>query len=256
VVAGQSVARLGAAGEKQLRRTVQVIFQDPYDSLNPRMRVGDILAEPLGIHGLARTAAEREQRVGAMLARVGLSPPERYVDRFPAELSGGQRQRIAIARAMIVNPRVVVADEPLSMLDASVKAGIMALLADFKRDGVTIFVITHDLSITRYLCDRIAVMYLGDLVEVGPASAVVDRPWHPYTELLIASVPEPDRPRQRRLLTDGEPPSAARRPPGCPFHPRCGYATDRCRSEAPAELVDGPRRSACWHADRLRAGGG
>ena len=186
-----------------------------------------------------------------MLDRVGLSPAAQYADRFPDELSGGQRQRVAIARAMIVSPRVVVADEPLSMLDASVKAGIMALLADFKRDGVTIFVITHDLSITRYLCDRIGVMYLGDLVELGPAAELVSNPLHPYTELLLSSAPEANRIRRRALLTEAEPPNAANRPCGCPFHPRCDYSTDICRREAPPQKIFNGRLSACWHAETL-----
>ena len=187
---GVPTGDLNASDQRQFRRTVQIVFQDPYDLLNPRMRIGEILQEPLTIHRIGKNDFERRRKVLEMLDRVGLSRAAQYADRFPDELSGGQRQRVAIARAMIVSPRVVVADEPLSMLDASVKAGIMALLADFKRDGVTIFVITHDLSITRYLCDRIGVMYLGDLVELGPAAELVSNPLHPYTELLLSSAPE------------------------------------------------------------------
>jgi peptide/nickel transport system ATP-binding protein len=251
-VSGTSLASLATQQEKAFRRAVQVIFQDPYEALNPRMRIADIVGEPLLIHNIGLDKEDRYRKVLAMLKRVGLLPAEDFALRFPRELSGGQRQRIAIARAMIVEPRVVIADEPLSMLDASVKAGIMALLADFKRDGVSILVITHDLAITKYLCDRIAVMYLGDLVEIGPSDLIVATPRHPYTQRLLDSVPDAGGERSRGVLTDAEPPNAAARPTGCPFHPRCPLATEMCIRERPPLAVIDERLSACWNAELMR----
>jgi len=249
---GVEVGPMRGESRKDFHRKVQVVFQDPYDSLNPRHRIDTIIEEPLRIHGIGASATERREMVNSILARVGLTPPESFAARFPAELSGGQRQRVAIARAMVVKPQILIADEPLSMLDASVKAGVMSLLADFKRDGVTILVITHDLSITRYLCDRIGVFYLGNLVELGPAIDVTREPWHPYTKLLLASVPDETRERPRKRLADAEPPSAEKRPSGCPFHPRCSEATDICGTQVPRTFAEGQRESSCWHVDALR----
>jgi len=250
-VNGESWSAARGRSERALRRSVQVIFQDPYESLNPRMRVADTLEEPLIAHGIG-DRAERRRSVEAMLDRVGLTPARSFARRFPAQLSGGQRQRVAIARAMIVGPRVVIADEPLSMLDASVKAGIMSLLADFKRDGVAILVVTHDLSIARYLCDRIAVMYLGRIVELGLAADVIDRPRHPYTRLLLDSVPDPFSDRSnRRLLPSAEPPNPAQRPTGCAFHPRCAYSVERCRAEPPVLEAIQSSQAACWRAREI-----
>lgn len=250
-VNGTSWKTARGRSERALRRSVQVIFQDPYESLNPRMRIGETLEEPLISHGMGGQE-ERRQRVRQVLQRVGLTPTADFIRRLPAQLSGGQRQRVAIARAMIVDPRVVIADEPLSMLDASVKAGIMALLADFKRDGVAILIVTHDLSIARYLCDRIAVMYLGRIVELGRAGEVIDTPRHPYTRLLLDSAPDPfiDR-SNRRLLPSAEPPNPSQRPSGCAFHPRCAYSVDRCHKEIPQLEPSQHGLAACWRAAEI-----
>ncbi|MDB4897571.1 MAG: transporter ATP-binding protein [Firmicutes bacterium] len=242
----QDVSGLSGARLKEFRRRVQVIFQDPYESLNPRMSIYEILEEPLVVHGVGAGAAERQQLVFRMMERVGLTPVAVAASKVPSQLSGGQRQRVAIARAMILKPDVVIADEPLSMLDASVKAGVMALMKDFKQDGVTFLVITHDLSIARYLCDRIAIMYLGDIVEIGATDNVIDHPKHPYTRVLLSSVPDPDVLRKRhRFLVDGEPPNPAARPSGCPFHPRCPEARSVCADWSAHLIQSGQQEVAC-----------
>ncbi|WP_456366567.1 ABC transporter ATP-binding protein [Thermococcus sp.] len=210
------------------RRKVQMIFQDPFASLNPRFRIFDVLEEPLLIHGIGETRAEREELIYKALEMVKVTPPEDYVSRFPHMLSGGQRQRVAIARALILNPTFIVADEPVSMLDVSIRAEILELMKDLKdRMGVTYLYITHDLSTARYFADWIAVMYLGRIVEMGPAKRIIDNPLHPYTRALLAAVPEP-KPERRNVIKElpikGEVPSAVEIPPGCRFHPRCIYA--------------------------------
>ncbi len=209
------------------RRKVQIIFQDPFASLNPRFRVFDILEEPLLIHGIGETRAEREEYIYKALETVRLTPPEEYVSRFPHMLSGGQRQRVAIARALILEPTFVVADEPVSMLDVSIRAEILELMKGLQRKmGVTYLYITHDLSTARYFADWIAIMYLGRIVEMGPASKVIDNPLHPYTRALLTAVPEP-KPERRNVIKElpikGEVPNAVNIPPGCRFHPRCVY---------------------------------
>ncbi|ACJ17258.1 ABC-type dipeptide/oligopeptide transport system, ATPase component [Thermococcus onnurineus NA1] len=210
------------------RRRVQIIFQDPFSSMNPRFRIFDILEEPLLIHGIGETKAEREELIYKALEMVKITPPEDYVGRFPHMLSGGQRQRVAIARALILNPTFIVADEPVSMLDVSIRAEILELMKELKEKmGVTYLYITHDLSTARYFADYIAVMYLGRIVEMGPAEKVIDNPLHPYTRALLAAVPEP-KPERRNVIKElpikGEVPNAAEIPPGCRFHPRCIYA--------------------------------
>ncbi|WP_297470024.1 ABC transporter ATP-binding protein [Thermococcus sp.] len=210
------------------RRRVQMIFQDPFASLNPRFRIFDVLEEPLLIHGIGETRVEREELIYKALEMVKVTPPEEYVSRFPHQLSGGQRQRVAIARALILNPTFIVADEPVSMLDVSIRAEILELMKDLKdKMGVTYLYITHDLSTARYFADWIAVMYLGRIVEIGPAKRVIDNPLHPYTRALLAAVPEP-KPERRNVIKElpikGEVPSAVNIPPGCRFHPRCIYA--------------------------------
>ncbi|NJE42975.1 ABC transporter ATP-binding protein [Thermococcus sp. GR6] len=210
------------------RRHVQIIFQDPFSSMNPRFRIFDILEEPLLIHGIGETKAEREELIYKALEMVKITPPEDYVGRFPHMLSGGQRQRVAIARALILNPTFIVADEPVSMLDVSIRAEILELMKELKEKmGVTYLYITHDLSTARYFADYIAVMYLGRIVEMGPAEKVIDNPLHPYTRALLAAVPEP-KPERRNVIKElpikGEVPNAAEVPPGCRFHPRCIYA--------------------------------
>ncbi|EEB73703.1 ABC transporter ATP-binding protein [Thermococcus sp. AM4] len=210
------------------RRKVQIIFQDPFSSMNPRFRIFDILEEPLLIHGIGETRAEREELIYKALEMVKITPPEDYVGRFPHMLSGGQRQRVAIARALILNPTFIVADEPVSMLDVSIRAEVLELMKELKEKmGVTYLYITHDMSTARYFADWMAVMYLGRIVEMGPAKRVIDNPLHPYTRALLAAVPEP-KPERRKIIKElpikGEVPSAANVPPGCRFHPRCIYA--------------------------------
>jgi peptide/nickel transport system ATP-binding protein len=210
------------------RRKVQIIFQDPFSSMNPRFRVFDILEEPLLIHGIGETRAEREELIYKALEMVKITPPEDYVGRFPHMLSGGQRQRVAIARALILDPTFIVADEPVSMLDVSIRAEVLELMKELKEKmGVTYLYITHDMSTARYFADWMAVMYLGRIVEMGPAKRVIDNPLHPYTRALLAAVPEP-KPERRNIIKElpirGEVPNAANIPPGCRFHPRCIFA--------------------------------
>ncbi len=208
-----------------LRRDIQMVYQDPYGSLNPRFRVRDILEEPLIVHKIGETRSERLEYIARALEMVKLTPVSEFVDRYPHQLSGGQRQRVAIARAIIMNPVLVVADEPVSMLDVSIRAEILELFNILKeRIGLSFIYITHDLSTARYVCNRIAVMYLGRIVELGPADDVIQDPQHPYTEALVAAIPEPDprnRARMRDIKIKGEVPSPVNIPPGCRFHPRC-----------------------------------
>ncbi|BAA31085.1 ABC transporter ATP-binding protein [Pyrococcus horikoshii] len=225
---GQDVTELRTKEEiKAYRRKVQMIFQDPFSSMNPRFRIYDVLEEPLLIHGIGETRAEREELIYKALEMVKITPPEEYVGRFPHMLSGGQRQRVAIARALILNPTFVVADEPVSMLDVSIRAEILELMKELKEKmGVTYLYITHDLSTARYFADWIAVMYLGRIVEMGPAKEIIDNPLHPYTRALLAAVPEPIPERKdviKELPIKGEVPSAVNIPSGCRFHPRCIY---------------------------------
>jgi peptide/nickel transport system ATP-binding protein len=232
---GQDITRLGHRALRPLRRRMQIIYQDPYESLDPRFRVRDTVAEPMLIHGVGATRAERDRRVIEALERVGLSPPDLFVDRFPHELSGGQRQRVAIAAALVLGPELLVADEPVSMLDVSVRAGVLSLLDDLRRGGLAILMITHDISTAAHFADRIAVMYLGRIVEEGPAREVVTDPRHPYTRALMSVVPKGDpRHRSTAEILRGETPNPISVPPGCRFHPRCPVAQDACRTEDPS----------------------
>ena len=231
-----------------LRRKVQIVFQDPYGSLNPRMRAGDIVGEPLLVHGVARGSALAD-RVETLFKRVGLRPDQ--MRNTPGQFSGGQRQRIAIARAIALGPDLVVADEPVSALDVSIQAQVMNLLSELQEElGLSYLFIAHDLGIVRHVSDRIAVMYLGRIVETGDVDAVFDDPRHPYTRSLLAAVPRPDPKRRlaERDLPAGEVPSPIAPPPGCAFHPRCPLATDRCRSEVPALRPVGGALVACHNA--------
>jgi len=246
--AGREITGLPAEENRQLRRHMQLVLQNPYLALNPRLRVGEIIAEPLRNFAVGDRRT-RQQRVGELLERVGLHP--RHISRFPHEFSGGQRQRIGIARALALNPAFIVADEPVSALDVSVQAQILNLLLELKDAyDLTFLFISHDLSVVRYISDRIMVMYLGRLMELGPAEAVCDRPRHPYTQALMAAVPEldPRRKRERRPLPGGVP-SPVDPPPGCPFHTRCPLAEERCRAEIPAvRMLDDGRAVACHFA--------
>lgn len=243
---GQTVTGMPKRQLTALRREMQIIFQDPYSSLNPRMRVGEIIGEPLVIHDLARGGDVREQ-VLTLMKKVGLSP-EHY-DRYPHEFSGGQRQRIGIARTLAVQPRLVVADEPVSALDLSIQAQIVNLLKDLQQEfGLTYLFISHDLGVIEHVCDRVAVMYLGRIVELADAEQLYSEPRHPYTEALLNSVPIPDpqRIRQHQILS-GEIPSPVNPPSGCHFHPRCPYAQEICRQEYPPLKDQSTGHSAACH---------
>ncbi len=241
---GTDVLALDPAALKAMRRRMQIIFQNPYASLNPRKTVAQILAQPLRLHGLA-SGAELQERVRAMLAHVGLRPS--HAERYPHQFSGGQRQRIGIARALILNPEFVVCDEPVSALDVSIQAQIIELLARLKRElGLTYLFISHDIAVIGYVSDRVAVMYLGEIVETGPARAVLHAPQHPYTKALMSAVPGGGAEDRVRLL--GDLPSPMDPPPGCRFHTRCGFATDLCRSTVPPQrALQGERMVACHH---------
>ena len=232
---GKDISRLSSREMKPLRKEMQIVFQDPFESLDPRMIIKDIVAEPVHIQKVARTEAEVEERVKQILREVELVPPEEFMYRFPHELSGGQRQRVAIARAFILDPEFIVADEPVSMLDVSIRAEILNLMLSLvQRRGSSFLYITHDLALSRHICDRIAVMYLGKLVELGETDTVIRKPLHPYTQALIAAVPVPD-PSSKRIgeVISGEIPSPINPPSGCRFHTRCPYAHTRCAEEDP-----------------------
>jgi len=231
-----------------MRKRMQIIFQDPYESLNPRLSIFDIVAEPLRIQKVAKTEAEVHERVVQVLEELDLVPPEDYIYRFPHELSGGQRQRIAIARAFILHPEFMVADEPLSMLDASIRSEVARLLmAMVKKFNCSFLYITHDIALARHMTDRLAVMYLGNIVEKGSTETIITQPKHPYTEALIAAVPVPDpTARRTEVIIKGEVPSAVNPPSGCRFHTRCPYAWDLCKKEEPKLLpTDEDRLVAC-----------
>ena len=231
---GDDITELGMRALRPVRRRMQIVYQDPYESLDPRLRVQATVEEPLLIHGIG-SKTERASRVRDALARAGLSPPELYLERFPHQLSGGQRQRVAIAAALVLDPQLLVADEPVSMLDVSVRAGVLRLLEELKAGGLGILMITHDLSTAARFADRIAVMYLGRIVEEGPAGEVVRNPQHPYTKALLSVVPRRDpRMRRRPQILRGETPDAVRIPSGCRFHPRCPIAIEACRAEDPS----------------------
>jgi oligopeptide/dipeptide ABC transporter ATP-binding protein len=211
-----------------------MIYQDPYESLDPRFRVRETIEEPMRVHGIGTSRVQRQDLIVAALERAGLSPASAYLDRYPHELSGGQRQRVAIAAALVLGPDLLLADEPVSMLDVSVRAGVLSLLDTLRRDGLGILMITHDLSTAAHFADRIAVMYLGRIVEQGPAPQVVRNPQHPYTKALLSVVPKRDpRKRSAPLILTGETPDPIDLPPGCRFHPRCPLVAGKCRTEDP-----------------------
>jgi oligopeptide/dipeptide ABC transporter ATP-binding protein len=245
---GTDITALRRMQMRGMRRSMQIIFQDPYGALNPRMSVEDIIAEPLLIHG-ARPGAETRRQVTAMLDKVGL--PARALDRFPHEFSGGQRQRIGIARALVLHPRLIVCDEAVSALDVSVQAQIVNLLQDLQREmGLTYLFIAHDLSVVRHISDRVAVMYLGKVVEVADKRSIYAAPLHPYTQALIAAVPAQHprlRSRGRRVRIAGDIPSALNPPPGCRFHTRCPHVMPVCRDRAPPLTTPAPGHQVACH---------
>jgi peptide/nickel transport system ATP-binding protein len=232
---GKDITHLSHRELRPLRGKVQMIYQDPYESLDPRFRVRQTIEEPMLIHGIGSSGADREERVVDALRRAELTPPELYIDRFPHELSGGQRQRTAIAASLVLDPELLVADEPVSMLDVSVRAGVLTLLDGLRKAGnMGILMITHDLSTAAHFADRIAVMYLGRIVEQGPAKDVVRNPQHPYTQALLSVVPKRDpRDRATPVILQGETPNPIEVPSGCRFHPRCPVAEPRCRTIDP-----------------------
>jgi peptide/nickel transport system ATP-binding protein len=225
---------------------VQMIFQDPFASLNPVHRVRHHLVRPLQIHHM--TGGNVDQAIADLLDRVALKPAENFTNKFPYELSGGQRQRVAIARALAVRPRVLLADEPVSMLDVSIRLGVLNLLADLRdRDHLAILYVTHDIASARYLADTIVVMYAGQLVEAAPSVTLTDHPAHPYTQLLLSAAPDPDRAEPANLAARGAPPSLSAPPSGCRFHPRCPYAMDICKTQVPPSFaVSTGHIAACW----------
>jgi len=232
---GVDIATLDQQGKIALRQKIQVIFQDPYSSLNPRMKIGQIIAEPMRVHGIEPDSKRRSDRVNELLTVCGLNP--KFADRYPHEMSGGQRQRVGIARALSLNPRFIVCDEPVSALDVSIQAQVINLMEDLREEfNLTYLFVAHDLSVVRHLCHRVAVMYLGKIVEIAECDELFDNPLHPYTKALLAAVPVPDplvEARREHTIMTGEVPSPINPPSGCVFHPRCSTAVDGCSRVTP-----------------------
>ena len=252
---GRDVSALWGTGSlRDYRRRVQIIFQDPYETLNPKQTIKDFVAEPLVVNSKL-SAADRDAKVAAALESAGLRPASDFLFRYPHELSGGQRQRVVIAGALVMDPEVIVADEPVSMLDVSIRTELLRLMLDLRKErGLTYLFITHDLSLAWVIADRIVVMYLGKIMEVGPAETVIRSPRNPYTQALVSVSPSPDPPgagvRAQRTILEGETPDAAHVPSGCRFHPRCPLAFDRCKVEEPPLFeLGGGQAAACWLAE-------
>ncbi|PCI38496.1 MAG: dipeptide/oligopeptide/nickel ABC transporter ATP-binding protein [Elusimicrobia bacterium] len=245
---GRSIFSLSSKELRKMRRDVQVIFQDPFSSLDPRMTVRQILEEPFDIHRLLPNSAERAQEIHKLIDVVGL--PKAHLERYPHQFSGGQRQRVGIARALALKPKLIVCDEPVSALDVSIQAQILNLLQDLQKDfDLTYLFIAHDFSVVRHLCNKVAVMYLGRIVEIAETDTLFENPQHPYTEALLSAVPVPDpsvEKKRKRILLTGDVPSPLNPPPGCHFHPRCRYAVDACKIDTPALAETAPgHRAAC-----------
>jgi peptide/nickel transport system ATP-binding protein len=244
---GVDMAKASVTEQQQLRKRFQMIFQDPYASLNPRWRVGKIIAEPLVSHGIMTDKAEIKKRVDQLLTQVGLSPQDQ--EKFPHEFSGGQRQRISIARALSSNPEFLVCDEPTSALDVSVQAQILNLMKDLQREfGLTYLFISHNLAVVSHISTRVGVMYLGRLVEMADTKTIFNRPLHPYTQMLLSAIPDLKMTGKQRTPVAGEVPNPLNPPSGCTFHPRCPYANDRCKAEAPSMIVADDGSMVSCHA--------
>lgn len=245
---GKDISGIKGDELKEFRKNVQMIFQDPYASLNPRMTVGEIIKEPMIIHKIYDTDEEREARAVELLKIVGLKPD--HIRRYPQEFSGGQRQRIGVARALAVNPKFIVCDEPISALDVSIQAQVVNLLKNIQEEmGLSYLFIAHDLSMVKYISDQIGVMYLGHIVELGPSNDVYYRPLHPYTQALLSAIPVPDpdtAKSKHRIVLEGEIPSPINPPKGCPFCTRCSKATERCRNQVPEPVKVGERTVWCF----------
>jgi peptide/nickel transport system ATP-binding protein len=245
---GRDVTHLMGAGLKEMRRHIQMIFQDPFESLNPIMTIGEIVAEPLLVHGMGGNKAERLKRASQALEDAGLKPANNFINRRPHELSGGQRQRVVIAGALVLEPDILLADEPVSMLDVSIRAEILNLLGELRdRRGVSVIFITHDLATAAYIADRVAVMYLGRIVEIGSTQDVMTNPSHPYTQALLSVIPVPNpRQRRKRTILQGDPPNPINLPSGCRFHPRCPLVFERCPEVDPKLMrVSDGHEAAC-----------
>ncbi len=248
VLEGSDITHLSDRQRKGLRRKIQMVFQDPYESLNPTQTIEEIIAEPLAVHGLATSRQERDKRIKKALEDAGLKPAENYLQRRPHELSGGQRQRVVIASALVLEPEIIVADEPVSMLDVSIRAEVINLLAELRASRqIAVIFITHDLGSVGFFADRVAVMYLGRIVEIGTMSEILERSEHPYTKALLSVVPVPNpRLRRKRTVLQGETPNPINLPSGCRFHPRCPVAFDECKITDPPEIqLSKTHRAAC-----------
>lgn len=246
---GKDATFLNTQELKALRRKIQMVFQDPYESLNPTQTIEEIVSEPLHVHGLAQSAEQVKAKARQAMEDAGLKPADTYLQRYPHELSGGQRQRVVIAGALMLDPVLLLADEPVSMLDVSIRAEILNLLAELRQTkGISIIFITHDLGTVSYIAERIAVMYLGRIVELGPTIQVLQNPLHPYTKALLSVVPVPNpRLRKERIILQGETPNPIDPPAGCRFHPRCPVAVERCRVEDPNSAIKYDQHwAACW----------
>ena len=243
---GKDISKMTKAELRALKRQIQIIFQDPYSSLNPRMTVNQILSDPMEIHG-AYKGAERKDRIAYLLEKVGFTPEQGR--RYPHEFSGGQRQRIGIARALALNPKVIIGDEPVSALDVSIQAQIINLLIDLQKEfHLSYIIIAHDLAVVEHICDRIAVMYLGKIMEMGSYKDLYDDPKHPYTQALLSAIPVPDpKTTKKRIILQGDVPSPIHPPPGCSFHPRCAYKMDGCDKREPQlKDIGGSHYVACY----------
>ena len=252
-IENMDISKIKGSKKREYRRQVQMIFQDPYDSLDPKMTVLEIISEPLISLGLNKSKSKIREKVTEILQLVGLEPPEDYLERYPHRLSGGQRQRVAIARALIVEPKFIVADEPVSMLDVSIRAGILNLLQNLNiKHDISILLITHDLATARFLCKRIVVMYLGEIVEIISADKLMEESRHPYTQLLISSAPDLFHEAQERVSVKGEAADATAPPKGCRFWPRCNYVEEKCKlNNQKLERIGDDNYVACWKYGEL-----